>query len=155
MNYGMIARSDKTQSEGMSNSDASFNYRKIRKSAQMPSLEDISEIEDLRSVLIPQECIDDLDIRKVLTDTCHRLNEKLVTEKTVYTYVSGSTGVICVITGSYLFTANVGDSGALLMDERGGILTHYHPIELTRDMKPDLKEERERIEASGGVIKQF
>jgi serine/threonine protein phosphatase PrpC len=121
----------------------------------MPTMEQIAEIEDFKNILIPKDCIDRLDIRKVLIDTCHRLDSKLVNDVGIPTYVSGSTGVISIFTGNYVFTANVGDSGALLLEERGGILTYYQPTELTRDLKPTLKEERKRIVANGGEIKRF
>lgn len=121
----------------------------------MPSLEKIAEIENFNNILIPKDCIDRIDIRQTLIDTCHSLNDKLVQDNGIPTYVSGSTGVISVLVGNYVYTANVGDSGAMLFEESGAILTFFKHFKLTRDHKPEIFEEKERIQASGGEIKRF
>jgi serine/threonine protein phosphatase PrpC len=59
----------------------------------------------------------------------------------------GSTAVVAYFKGPELFLANVGDSRAVLCQNDGKALR------VTTDHKPDLPAERERIEKSGGWIK--
>ena len=59
---------------------------------------------------------------------------------------SGTTAVVCWIRGDVLYTANVGDSRAVL--RRG-----EETIRLTVDHKPQLEGETERIEYLGGSIR--
>ena len=47
--------------------------------------------------------------------------------------MSGSTGVITVIFGKLIYTANVGDSGAILFEEEGAPLTYFQPYKLSRE----------------------
>jgi len=67
---------------------------------------------------------------------------------------SGSTGVVVMFDqGKRLLTmANVGDSRAVLGRLDG---SNWSAIPLTTDLKPDLPEERERIELSGGTVCQY
>ncbi|CAK9049970.1 Probable protein phosphatase 2C 73 (AtPP2C73) (AtPPC6, partial [Durusdinium trenchii] len=67
---------------------------------------------------------------------------------------SGSTGVVAMLDqGQRMLTmANVGDSRAVLGRLEGST---WCAIPLTTDLKPDLPEERERIELSGGTVCQF
>ncbi|GLC37793.1 putative protein phosphatase 2C 59 [Pleodorina starrii] len=57
----------------------------------------------------------------------------------------GCTAVTAVVVGQRLLVANVGDSRAVLC--RGG-----KAVALSVDHKPNLKEERSRIESAGGVV---
>ncbi|GIL71018.1 hypothetical protein Vretimale_4095 [Volvox reticuliferus] len=57
----------------------------------------------------------------------------------------GCTAVTAVVVGQRLLVANVGDSRAVLC--RGG-----KAIALSVDHKPNVKEERSRIESAGGVV---
>ncbi|KAL8443353.1 hypothetical protein Emed_006877 [Eimeria media] len=68
---------------------------------------------------------------------------------------SGTTCVSCVVQGSVLYTANLGDSRAILGREgapQQGGAPSWQAVELTRDHKPDLQDERRRILAAGGRI---
>ncbi|CAJ1350632.1 unnamed protein product, partial [Effrenium voratum] len=67
---------------------------------------------------------------------------------------SGSTGVVAMMeTGKRLLTlANVGDSRAVLGRLEG---SKWSAVALTTDLKPELPEEKERIELSGGFVCQF
>lgn len=57
----------------------------------------------------------------------------------------GTTAVLCCVTPSTLIVGNCGDSRAVLC--RGG-----SAIELSQDHKPDLPDERARIEQAGGWV---
>ena len=59
--------------------------------------------------------------------------------------VSGSTANIVVITATHILCANVGDSRACL-------LTGDTCVPLSTDHKPDLAQERTRIESAGGIV---
>lgn len=98
------------------------------------------------------------DIEKVnfhhwLKATCLRLDELLVAEKSVETYLSGSTGIISVTYKSRIVTANVGDSRAILIKKEGK--DGFKGIALSRDLKPTIEEEKQRIIDSGGEVKQY
>jgi len=58
----------------------------------------------------------------------------------------GSTGIITIIKDNKLYVGNVGDS-------RGVLCEGAKAIALSRDHKPDVEEERKRIEAAGGEVK--
>ena len=79
-------------------------------------------------------------------------------------HFSGSTCVMIFKTGRKLIVANTGDSRAILVKENKGKkipkqcidpCARYEVEALSKDHKPDLKEEKERIEKSGGLISQF
>lgn len=59
--------------------------------------------------------------------------------------LSGTTAVVAVSFGDKLWIANAGDSRAILV--RGGEIEFT-----TKDHKPDVKEERERIEKAGSYV---
>eukprot|EP01103_Thecamoeba_quadrilineata_P008599 TRINITY_DN18333_c0_g1_i1.p1 TRINITY_DN18333_c0_g1~~TRINITY_DN18333_c0_g1_i1.p1 ORF type:complete len:395 (+),score=54.29 TRINITY_DN18333_c0_g1_i1:3-1187(+) len=60
---------------------------------------------------------------------------------------SGSTAVVCLMRGSLLYVAHVGDSRAVLCKSEP-----FLAYALTIDHKPSLEAERNRIEKSGGSI---
>lgn len=62
-------------------------------------------------------------------------------------YRAGTTAVLILVTKSKYFVANIGDSRAVLC--RAGTA-----VALSTDHKPDLPEEKERIEKAGGYVKQ-
>ena len=63
--------------------------------------------------------------------------------------LSGTTAVVVFVRGDDLYTANVGDSRAILATQTAKGL---RPVELTFDQKPELPAERTRIEAAGGIV---
>jgi len=70
---------------------------------------------------------------------------------------SGSTGVIVLAdrVQRVLHVANVGDSRAVIGQfQPDAKAPRWDALELTKDCKPDLPEERERIELSGGTVAQ-
>ncbi|CAK67434.1 unnamed protein product (macronuclear) [Paramecium tetraurelia] len=67
------------------------------------------------------------------------------------TALSGSTTVIALIQQNQLWTANVGDSRAILCRNSNG----WRAIPLTRDHKPSDEAEKQRILQAGGRIQNF
>jgi len=58
---------------------------------------------------------------------------------------SGCTGLVCLIVDNVLYCANCGDSRAVL-------LTETKVKRISHDHKPELPEEKERIEEAGGFV---
>lgn len=81
--------------------------------------------------------------------TYKRLFEELVVGNLDITF-SGSTAVTCFIKENYIYTANSGDSrgiiGSLCEDDR------WKARVISRDHKPELKHELERIISRGGRV---
>ena len=63
--------------------------------------------------------------------------------------MSGTTAAVAFVRGDQLYTANVGDSRAVLATQTADGL---RPVELTFDQKPGMAQERKRIEAAGGTV---
>ena len=66
--------------------------------------------------------------------------------------LSGSTCVFVLQLGEHIICANIGDSRAILIYEENG---QNKIFELSHDSKPDVPEERRRIELIGGVVDQI
>ena len=65
---------------------------------------------------------------------------------------SGSTTIIVLLFNNRLWCANVGDSRAVIGKYRNG---QWLACPLSKDHKPDLPKEKERIIASGGRVDTF
>ena len=115
------------------------------------------EISNFISTSLPQSLISSPDLLKaplaVLKSSFHDCQHKLISNtEGLDCTVSGCTATIVLITNGKLFTAHVGDSRAVIAEEIEGDLQARN---LTRDHKPNLPDEEERIKAAGGEIKQF
>lgn len=90
---------------------------------------------------------------KVLKTAFVSTNEKLCSIKTIDTNFSGSTCVTIILKKRKIFSANAGDSRAVL----GRILNDgkWVGIDLSRDHKPNDPEESERILKKGGRIESY
>ena len=76
----------------------------------------------------------------------------------VNTELSGSTLVLVLIKGTWLYCANVGDSRAVLAREIPSALSagqYWQAIALSRDHKPDDPEECKRIHHANGRVASF
>lgn len=77
----------------------------------------------------------------------------LLLKSKIETSFSGSTAVTCLLDKDVLFTANSGDSRAII-----GYINHDNQIThqpLSKDHKPEIEEEAKRIHASGGRIEPY
>lgn len=61
-------------------------------------------------------------------------------------YRAGTTALVLLMTKHSYFVANIGDSRAILSSAN-------ETIALSKDHKPELQTERERIEKAGGFVK--
>ena len=70
---------------------------------------------------------------------------------------SGCTCVLVVHIGSHIICANTGDSRAILvLDSMGqNNLNDFYEVPLSYDYKPEMPEEKQRIELCGGVVEQL
>lgn len=97
--------------------------------------------------------LEGVDLRQWMRSSCLRLNKALKADKMTETYLSGSTGVLVLVFRKRIITANVGDSGAILIkrDEQNG----YQAVKLTRELNPNIESEKDRIIEFGGEIRQY
>jgi len=77
--------------------------------------------------------------------------DKSLRESPIASAVSGSTGVLVLLNKDKIWTANVGDSRAVL-GRRNGVGKSLKAIPLTRDQKPDDPFEQQRILKCGGYV---
>ncbi|KAI3514856.1 hypothetical protein L1887_13603 [Cichorium endivia] len=87
--------------------------------------------------------------KKRITESFKEMDEDLEKDKSIDSYGSGSTSVSILKQGDNLIITNLGDSRALLCSRKGNRL---HPIQLTADLKPNIKSEYERIKSCGGRV---
>lgn len=87
---------------------------------------------------------------RFIMDVFNRFTQRLVEEYPRACVSSGSTCCMCILTGdNYLWVINLGDSRAVMLDKNN------NTIELSKDHKPNMKKERERIEKLGGKDKIY
>ena len=92
------------------------------------------------------------DLSKILVDTFIKENNSLLRNKQIDSDLSGSTCVSLIYTPQKLIIANVGDSRCILGSQTKD---EWKYVNLSRDHKPDIKEEAERILKKGGRIRQM
>ncbi|KXZ52830.1 hypothetical protein GPECTOR_8g213 [Gonium pectorale] len=85
------------------------------------------------------------DLPTCVTEAYEATDHQYLRQESTSGREDGCTAVTAVLVGRRLLVANVGDSRAVL--SRGG-----KAIALSVDHKPNLKEERARIEGAGGVV---
>lgn len=89
---------------------------------------------------------DELDeIKQILTDAFESVHES-VRENVASSELSGSTCCLTLIHGHKIYSANCGDSRAILVNRQRKITV------LTNDHKVDVEIEKKRIIASGGSV---
>lgn len=91
-----------------------------------------------------------VDIKKALQNAFVQSQILLESEKSIDSRTSGTTATVAFKKGHMLHVAHVGDSRAILVCESAKGKIFGHP--LTVDHKPDIPEERKRIEAAGGAV---
>jgi serine/threonine protein phosphatase PrpC len=90
------------------------------------------------------------DLSQVIKQTFEMENNSLLRNKQIDSNLSGSTCVSVIYTPYKLITANLGDSRCVLGKKIKG---KWKAENLTRDHKPSLPEEAERIKSYGGRIR--
>ena len=80
-----------------------------------------------------------------------QLNKDLLASE-IDTELSGSTCIVVLITPTHIYTANVGDSRAILARKNESNSRQIKCIRLSVDQKPSLESERQRILSFGGRI---
>ena len=70
---------------------------------------------------------------------------------------SGCTCVLIIHIGSHIICANTGDSRAILISGDSGEnnINNFFEVALSYDYKPEMPEEKQRIESFGGVVEQL
>ena len=91
------------------------------------------------------------DISDIIKEIFIKENTKLISNEMINSMLSGSTCVSVIYTPIKLITANVGDSRIILgkCDKNNN---KWISVDLTRDHKPSLPDEEQRIKKKGGRI---
>ena len=76
-------------------------------------------------------------------------DKEIINQKNIDSSLSGSTCVLVIQLGEHLICSNIGDSRAILVYEEND---KNKIFELSHDLKPDLPEERKRINKMGGRV---
>lgn len=94
----------------------------------------------------------DEEIKKIMTNAfseAHTWMEEDFEDRFRY---SGTTLLVFLVRKNTIFLASVGDSKAILASKIGN---HIVPTMVSRDHKPDIDSERERIEKAGGIVTPY
>lgn len=115
--------------------------------------EDVSEFV-LENIVSTLENDADLatDPAKALISTFLKTDE-LLAKSNIDSFFSGTTAVVIFRNGNDVYTANVGDSRAIIA-RRDSTTAQLAPQALSIDQNPDTPGERERIEAAGGFVSE-
>ena len=93
------------------------------------------------------------NLTEVIKESFIKENENLLKNPNIDSNLSGSTCASLIYTPSKLIIANIGDSRIILGKKLNNQNWNYE--KLTRDHKPIIKEESDRIKEKGGRIKQM
>ena len=85
---------------------------------------------------------------KKLIYLCQNCNQYISKSKDIASDLSGSTLIMVSITPNKIYVTNIGDSRAILIDENSRV------VKLSKEHKPDLEDEKKRIESCGGSVAQ-
>lgn len=90
------------------------------------------------------------DIKTAIADVVAKVESEILRDPAIETDFSGTTFTCAVIRGNTMTTGNIGDSRSTIgyRNAAGGITG----IAISQDHKPDLPEEKARIEATGGRV---
>lgn len=87
------------------------------------------------------------DFQKII-DIFLEIDKEIIEQKKFDINLSGTTCVLVIQLGNHLICSNIGDSRAILIYDEDKI------FELSHDSKPNVPEEKKRIELMGGVVDQ-
>lgn len=88
-------------------------------------------------------------VSKVLVDSFHKTDNDMNKKMNSITGLSGSTANLVLILKDMIYCANVGDSRAQILANRQ---ISWELIDMSRDHKPTIPEEKQRILKAGGRI---
>eukprot|EP00397_Hematodinium_sp_SG-2012_P023570 GEMP01024497.1.p1 GENE.GEMP01024497.1~~GEMP01024497.1.p1 ORF type:complete len:372 (+),score=88.56 GEMP01024497.1:181-1296(+) len=100
---------------------------------------------------LARECTLQTDLAAAFTRAFSKTSQELLFSSLDVSY-SGSTCVTCLIRGTTAYGANVGDSRAIVARNQDG---EWKALLLSNDHKPDLPQERARIERNEGRVAAF
>jgi serine/threonine protein phosphatase PrpC len=97
------------------------------------------------------------DVASALIACLKQLEKELLADPSVDCSLSGCTGCVCVISGSEITVANIGDSRCILVRHARSPegLPTFMPITVTIDHKPVMLSETKRILISGGRVQSI
>jgi len=134
-----------------------FNNKKIYKIKDFNKTNSFKEKNDFCHIIYDKLKQDDYALIK---NFYKQTNDELYDTK-FDVHFSGTTCVLVFKIGKKIICSNVGDSRAIMAERKftfdektNEIINKYEVIELSHDHKPNRKEERERIEKSGGEVDQ-
>lgn len=120
---------------------------------------DVSQFvkENLPKLIIKDQRFKTADMPQMLKDSFKKMQGLIITQdrmKKLSAQLSGTTCTVCVhdFEKNKLTIAHVADSTCCLSSFQDTSQTKLVCVALTRDHKPDLKDERERIEKNGGRV---
>ena len=87
-------------------------------------------------------------INEYLTSLITKSEQRLSTNTLINCAYSGSTCILVFITEEHIICSNIGDSRAILISDTNKV------IQMSRDHKPELPDESERIYSHGGVVER-
>jgi serine/threonine protein phosphatase PrpC len=104
---------------------------------------------NLPLVLAEEPGLKENNIVKALLNGIEKMCKDLAADKTVDSKMSGSTLVCCIVHGTKLYVANIGDSRCIMGRRRNaGSTSGLRVIALSTDQHPDRPDEMQRIVAS-------
>ena len=95
--------------------------------------------------------IDSNTLLPIVVNSFTQVNQNLYSENNIDSQLSGSTCSSLIYTPKKVFCINIGDSRCIIGQYDGN---NWKSEKLSNDHKPQLVEEKERIEKNGGIIRQ-
>jgi protein phosphatase 1L len=89
------------------------------------------------------------DVNTILTNSFKETDSEICRFSKQKKINDGSTCTLCLIENDTIYTANAGDSRAILCDKNNNV------VELSHDHKPNNKDEKTRIYDSGGFVENI
>lgn len=128
--------------------DDAYNTLNIRKKS-LANIKEAGKEKEEEATDDNQQYVDmnkNINYTKLLTDQILQIDSQVVEQCRSNTDLSGSTAVVALLDGELLVVGNVGDSRAVMADDRG------RAVPLSFDHKPNQLKERRRIKEAGGFI---
>ena len=95
------------------------------------------------------------DLTKAFQETFIQVDEDLTREELIEPLYAGTTACVVLVRDTQMTISNAGDSRAVLArrsSSNGKLGNKWQALDLSNDQNPDVPEEQERIEKSGGFV---